>query len=121
MINPINVNAQGVGNSYGHDAKPKSEEKKAKQPEVQVSEQKKAVPADDVLSFMAQSSVSIAPASSKNIDPAKYVDKESEARIAGFMADFEDIVAKNLSAINAEFPEMTDGAKQALALSQIKA
>ena len=118
-INPINVNTQGIGGSYGQNAKAKSEAKEAKEAEVKVSPEKKAVSADDVFAFMAQSAVAVAPA--KAIDPSKYVDKESEARIAGVMADFEDIVAKNLSAISAEFPEMSDNSKQSLALAQVKA
>jgi len=118
-INSINVNAQGIGNSYGYNTKAKSEDKKADQAEVQTAGQQKSVPAEDVLSFMAQSAVSVTPA--KSVDPAKYVDEESAKRIAGFMAQFEDIVATNLTAISKEFPEMSEGAKQSLALSQVKA
>lgn len=115
-INPINVNAQGIGGFYGYGEKPKAEEKETKEAEVSVSGEQAQVPADKVLEYMAQASVSVAP---KTIDPAKYVDKESEARIAGFMADFEDIVAANLSVISQEFPSMSDGAKQSLALAQV--
>lgn len=115
-INPINVNAQGIGGFYGYGEKPKAEEKETKEAEVSVNGEQAQVPADKVLEYMAQASVSVAP---KTIDPAKYVDKESEARIAGFMADFEDIVAANLSVISQEFPNMSDGAKQSLALAQV--
>lgn len=120
-INPINVNSQGIGNTYGYGPKPKAEGKETKEAQVNVGGEKKSVSADSVLSFMAQSAVSVTPSTTKVIDPSKYVDKESEARIAGFMASFEDVVAKNLSAITAEFPEMSDGAKQSLALAQVKA
>ncbi len=117
-INPINVNTQGIGGAYGFGSKPKAEENEAKkQEEVQAGAAKTPVAADDVLAFMAQSAAVAAP---KTIDTSKYVDKESEARIAGFMADFENIVAENLAAITAEFPEMSDSAKQALALAQVK-
>lgn len=120
-VNPINVNSQGIGNSYGYGVKPKTEEKETQEAPVAAGSEKKPVSANDVLSFMAQSAVSVTPATTKTIDPSKYVDKESEARIAGFMGQFEDIVAANLSAISAEFPEMSEGAKQSLALAQVKA
>lgn len=121
-VNSINVNTQGVGGNFGLNAKAKPEEKeKGKaQEEVVAGEQKPQVAAGDVLSFMAQGAVSVAPASAKTIDPAKYVDNESAARIAGFMSQFEDIVAANLTEISKEFPNMSDGAKQALALAQFE-
>lgn len=116
-INPINVNAQGIGGGYGFGAKPKAEEEAKKPEEVQTSGAKTPVAADDVLAFMAQSAAVVAP---KTIDTSKYVDNESAKRIAGFMADFEDIVAENLTAISAEFPEMSESAAMALALAQVK-
>lgn len=117
-INPINVNAQGINGGYGFGAKPKAEQEEAKKPEeVQAGAAKTPVAADDVLSFMAQTAAIAAP---KTIDTSKYVDKESEARIAGFMADFEDIVAKNLSAITAEFPEISEKSAMAVALAQVE-
>ena len=115
-INPINVNTQGVGGSYGYGAKPKAEKKEAEEAKPGVGGNKPQLSADDVLSFMAQSAAVAVP---KPIDPSKYVDKESEKRIARFMAGFEDIVATNLSAISKEFPNMSDGAKQSLALAQV--
>lgn len=118
-INPINVNPQGIGNNYGFEPKAKQEEKKAEEKEVKAEVQQKSVPAEDILGFMAQSAIAVMPVATKAVDPAKYVDKESEARIADFMAQFEDIVAKNLEAIDKEFPQMSEGAKQALALAQV--
>lgn len=121
MINPINVNAQGIGNSYGYGAKPKSEHKEAKEAEVNKEAKKPSVAPDDVLNFMAQSAVSVAPASTKVIDPSKYVDKESEARIAGFMASFEDKVAEGLAAFDKEFGsvKVSDSSKMAVVLASI--
>lgn len=118
-INPINVNTQGVGGSSLFGAKPKAEDKKAAEAEVKTAGQQKQVAAEDVLGFMAQSAVSVTP--QKSVDPTKYVDKESADRIAGFMAQFEDIVAENLSAISKEFPELSPESQQLLALSQVKA
>lgn len=118
-INPINVNTQGIGNALGYGtAKAKTEDKETKETGLEAGAQQKAVSADEVLNFMAQSSASVTP-STTSVDPSKYVDKASAERIAGFMSQFEDIVANNLSAITAEFPEMSEGGKQALALAQV--
>ena len=115
-INPINVNTQGIGAANGFGAKPKSKEEEAEKAEVGAKPEGKAqVSADKVLDYMAQSAVTVKP---KTIDPSKYVDSKSEARIAAFMGQFEDIVATNLSAINAEHPQMSEGSKMALALAQ---
>lgn len=117
-INPINVNTQGIGSSYGYNTKSKSEEKETKEVATSANGKQSSVSADDVLNFMAQSAVSVTPATT-SVDTSKYVDSESATRIAGFMSDFEDIVATNLSAISQEFPNMSDGAKQALALARV--
>lgn len=124
-INPINVNAQGIGNSYGYGFT-KSDNKDAKTEEnttQTAGSQQNAVAADDVLNYMAQSAqvnVKGTSASSiSNIDTSKYVDSESAQRIAGFVSQFEDIVATNLTAISQEFPNMSDSSKQALALAQV--
>jgi len=116
QINPINVNTQGIQGALGYGAKAKSEKKETEEAKAAAVNEKPQLSADDVLNFMAQSAVVGTP---KTVDPSKYVDKESEARIAGFMAGFEDIVATNLAAISQEFPGMSDGAKQALALTQV--
>ena len=118
MVNPINVNPQGISGSYGFGKQHKPEEKKAEENKV-IAEQKPQVAPDKVLDLMAKSAVPVI--TTKTIDPSKYVDEASAKRIAGFMSQFEDIVAANLSAISAEFPGMSDSSKQALALSQVKA
>lgn len=115
-IDKINVNTQGIGGSYGFGGKKATRENdKGKAEKASLAEQT-PVPADQVLTYLAQSAVSVAP---KTVDPSKFVDKASADRIAGFMADFEDIVANNLTAISKEFPGMSDSAKQALALAQV--
>lgn len=122
LINSINVNSQGIGAASGYGAKSKSKE------EAQEAEENKAVPAeqskvsaDDVFKFMAQSAVSVKPAAAKTVDPSKYVDEESAARIAGFMADFEDKVAVGLKSFDKEFEgaDVSDSAKMAVVLKQI--
>lgn len=103
-INPINVNTQGVGTSYGFGAQSKAKNEEAKEKEqTGAASQKTPVAADEVLSYMAQSAVTVAPTTTKTIDPAKYVDEESAARIAGFMAQFEDKVAEGLANFDKEF------------------
>jgi len=119
-INPINVNTQGIGNSYGYEKQAKAKEKEAKEEEVSIGNQQKSVPADQVLNYMAQSAVAVTPAK-KALDPSKYVDEESAARIAGFMAQFEDKVAEGLAAFNEEFAgvDISDSSKMALVLAGI--
>lgn len=120
LINPINVNSQGIGNAYGFGHKPKAEKEEAKdEAKLAAKEEKHQVPADKVLDFLAQSSVAIS--AKKSIDPAKYVDEASAKRIAGFMADFEDKVAEGLKAFDKEFAgvNISDSAKTAVVLAKI--
>lgn len=115
-INPINVNTQGIHGALGFGAKPKSEQKEAEEVKPEVAGQKPQLSADDVLSFLAQSAAVVAP---KKLDPAQYVDKASEERIAGFMADFEDQVAQGLAAFALEFPEASPKAGEAVVLAKL--
>lgn len=119
-INPINVNSQSVGGSFGYKAKAKAEEKEAKKQEApQIANEKPSVSADAVLSYMAKSAVAIEAPAVKTLDPTKYVDEASAKRIAGFIAGFEDKVAEGLTAFAKEFPEMSDSAKMVAVLSKI--
>lgn len=115
-VNPIGVNTQGIGGALGFGAKPKSEKKEAEEVKPGAGQPKAPLSADDVLNFMAQSALVAAP---RTIDPSKYVDKESEKRIAGFMADFEDQVAQGLAAFAQEFPNASPEAGQAVVLAKI--
>lgn len=120
-INPINVNTQGIGGAAGFGAKPKTEKEEVKEEaKAAVAEEKTQVPADQVLNFLAQTAVSVTPR--KTVDPSKYVDSESAARIAGFMADFEDKVADGLKAFDKEFAgvKVSDSAKMAVVLAQVE-
>lgn len=121
-IDPINVNTQGIGNAYGFNgSKPKDASAKTQDATPSSTIAHTPVAANDVLSYMAQSAVSVTPTATKTIDPSHYVDSESAARIAGFMADFEDKVAQGLQAFNNEFPDssMSDSAKTAVVLAGI--
>lgn len=119
-IRPISTNAQFVGaaSGFGKKAKPEGKEGKEKQikPQLEGGPAKEPI---DVLNFMAQQSVSVTPAQPKVVDPAKYVDSESEQRIADLMAGFEDKVAEGLQNFAKEFPQMSDSAKMAAVLSGI--
>lgn len=116
-VNPINVNTQGIHGALGFGAKPKSEKKEAEGASAQApGHQKRQLSAEDVLSFLAQSAAVAAP---KKLDPSKYVDKESEERIAGFMADFEEKVAEGLAAFAQEFPEASPKAGEAVVLAKL--
>lgn len=120
-INPINVNSQGIGAASGFGAKPQASEEELKKEELPVSgENQTPVSADKVLSFMAQSAVSVTP--NKAIDTAKYVDSESAARIASFVGSFEDKVAEGLAAFDKEFAGMpiSDSAKMSVVLAQVE-
>ena len=120
FINPINVNPQGISGPLGFGAKPKAKEDEAteKKEEPQINNTQSSVSADQVLNYMAQSAVSVAPAT-QSIDTSKYVDKESAARIAGFISSFENKVVEGLNAFNKEFEgiEMSDSAKMAVVLA----
>lgn len=115
LINPINVNTQGIGGAAGFGHKPKAEKEEAKaETKAAVREEKSSVPADQVLDFLAQSSVSVTP--KKEIDPAKHLSPERIAGIERLMADFEDKVAEGLKAFDKEFEgvKISDSAKLAL-------
>lgn len=120
FINPINVNPQGINSASGFGAKPKAKEEEAteKTEESKVNNAQSALPADTVLNYMAQSAVSVTPAT-PSIDTSKYVDKESAARIAGFVSSFEDKVVEGLAAFNKEFAgvDISDSAKLAVVLA----
>lgn len=118
QINPINVNTQGISGAYGYSAKAKAENKEAEEAKPEAGSQKKQLSADDVLTFMAQSSAAAAP---KTVNPSKYVDSTSEERIAGFMAGFEDKVAEGLAAFDKEFAgvDVSDSAKMTIVLKGI--
>ena len=120
-INPINVNPQGVGANSGYGAQPQQKSNTSEQPAPTSSIEQTPVDPNSVLNFMSASAACSAPAV-KNLDPSKYVDKESEARIATFMGSFEDQVAQGLLAFNEEFPgtAISDATKMAVVLKQVE-
>jgi hypothetical protein len=118
-VNPINVNPQGINGAFGFGAKPKAkEEEKSEQQQEAQANNAKALSADEVFNYMAQTAVSVKPAYT-SIDPSKYVDEKSAERIAGFMANFEDKVAEGLAAFNKEFEDVkiSDSTKMSIVLA----
>ena len=119
-INPINVNTQGVGAKVGYGAQPKQEKAGEEQPAASTGAENKPVNPDKVLEFMSASSASFVPAA-KPLDPSKYVNSESEARIAALMGSFEDQVAQGLIDFQTEFAGtgLSDSAMMAAVLNKV--
>lgn len=117
-VNPINVNTQGIGSSYGFGSKPKTSSNEAEEAAVGSQAEQTQVPADYMLALMAQQAY---PININKIDPSKYVNSESAARIADFIQGFEDKVAEGLAAFDAEFKDIniSDSAKMATVLTGI--
>jgi len=119
-INPINVNTQGIGAKVGFGAKPKAEQGKEHKAEVHVGSEKSQLSPNAILDFLSASSISVAP--KKSIDPSKYVDAASQARIESFMASFEDKVAEGLAAFDKEYAgvNLSDSTKMNVVLKKIE-
>ena len=111
-VNPYTGAPQG-NEPKPEDKKPETTPQAANTPQVKP---------DDVLSYMANSAVGVNPTFSKpvNYDVSKYVTPEQAARIAGFVAGFENAVAEGLAALDAEFGDgLSDEAKLTLAASMV--
>lgn len=125
-INPINVNTSGIGANYiFNNNKPSvKDEEKAEQPKQQAGQQASVNP-DKVFDYMANSAAALMGAGAAkgvySIDPSKYVDDASKARIEGFVKGFEGKYAEGLAAVTKELPNMSDGAKQQVVLNQLNA
>lgn len=87
------------------------------------TEQKSSVNPDAVFDFMAANnnvSINKPQSTSRVIKISDYVTPEQAQRIAGFVTGFENEVAQGLSAINSEFPEMSEEMSMALALASFE-
>lgn len=118
-INRIDVFTQGVAGQYvpqQAQAKTNSEEESK---ETISQNNKPQVSPDQVLGYMAANAQAVQ--QPKTINPAKYVDAESAARIAGFVAGFEAKVAEGLAAFDAEFPgaNVSESVKMAVVLKNV--
>ncbi len=80
-----------------------------------------SVNSNTVLSYMAAQNADILPVNTtkKTVDVSNYVTEEQEARIAGFMTGFEADYDAAFKIAGEEFPELSEGAVSALALSYV--
>lgn len=67
---------------------------------------KKQIPANDVLTFMANQSMCMKPDFVKNINVAKFADEEQYSRIGNMMREFEASVENGLKTFDGEFPNV---------------
>jgi hypothetical protein len=123
-INPINVNTQGIGAGFLYAQGKQNNVNNNQEPVKENQQQAQAqVKPDDVFSYMANSAGALIGAANakgiSGIDTSKYVDAESRARIEKSMNDFQNNVNTGMTAVNKEFPNMSDGAKMAVVLNQI--
>lgn len=118
-IDPISTSAAGVGGAMGYGASPTPSKSEAPTPEVSSGITQTPVDPNAVLNFMSANAALSMP--TRSVDPSKYVNAESAARIASFMGSFEDRVAQGLQAFEQEFAgiDVSDGAKMAVVLGQI--
>lgn len=117
-INPININAQAIKYAQMQQPEKKEDSVKDAQKNSKPVVDKKEVPANDVLSYMAAQSVDVQPKVKKTVDVSKYVTPDQAQRIAGFVQGFESEVEKGLLNFDKEFPGNTvsDGTKLNLAV-----
>src|SRR5574344_700840 len=122
-INPINVNTTGISNGYVYGQAPQAKPQKEEAKPQEGTAQQSTVKPDDVFSYMANNAGALVGAAAakgtQTINPADYLDAAAQARIAGYVAGFEDKVATGMDAVGKELPNMSDGAKMAVVLNQI--
>lgn len=119
-INPINVNTQGIGGTWGFGLQQRTEEKPQEKADLSSNlSQNRQVSSDATYAFLNAQGAAFVP--TNRLNPAQYVDGASAERIAGFMAQFEDIVATNLGVIAQELPSLSDGASYAVAAGMAEA
>lgn len=116
-FNP-NINI-GVNKGLNRPEAAKAEEHAVKQAEVRPQERPQ-VSANDVLSFMANSAIYTRVATTKNINPAKYVSAEQKEDIAKSMQSFESKFEEYFNSISSEVPELGQAAAMTLAAKMIE-
>ncbi|MBR1754269.1 hypothetical protein IJ732_05470 [bacterium] len=97
----------------------KAEEHAVKQPEVRPQERPQ-VSANDVLSFMANSSIYTTIATTKQINPAKYVSADQKVEIAKSMESFESKFEEYFNSIVDEVPGIGEAAAMTLAAKMVE-
>ncbi len=118
MDNKINLNFYGV--NYQKPLQDKKEAEVKEEEKTVQNNQGKNVAADEVLNAMALSGKqNIAFAGVNAINPKDYLDEASIARIQNSMLTFTGNVENYLNVIDAEFPNLSDAQKQALAYQAV--
>ena len=120
-IDPLKFNYIRYGNLNNEN---KSEEKAAEQQQEALGTgsnvERKEIPSDKVLEYMAQASYAQAP-QVKPLDVSKYVTPEQAERIASSVREYQKSVDKTMEAVEGEFPNLDDSAKMALAVELFNA
>ena len=117
-INPISLGI--TSNQYfKHESKEdltRTNDKQAKQ----VPEGKKELESSTVLGFLAAQNTDLLPSKkTKTVDVAKYVTLEQSSRITDFMDGFESDFNEASNVALKEFPDLSQGAADTLALAFI--
>ena len=119
-INGIGINT-GLVNGYNNTPKGDKSEGIVDEPTPQGAPAQAQVAADDVLDYMAYSSIGVNPSVPRTYDVARYVTPEQAARIAGFVAGFEGEVAKALQALEEEGINLPEDQKYEIAAAMATA
>lgn len=114
-MDKINLNLFGL--NYQTNVEKKDEKKAEEDKKASVEAHNKGVETEDILNAMKLSGVqNLAFAGLNQVNPKDYLDDESIARIEGSMVAFTSTLEKYMEALRAEFPNLSEGQIQALAL-----
>ena len=119
-INGIGINT-GLVNGYNNTPKGDKPEGIVDEPTPQAAPAQTQVSADDVLAYMAYSSIGVNHSVPRTYDVSRYVTPEQAARIAGFVAGFEGEVAKALQALEEEGINLPEDQKYEIAAAMATA
>lgn len=120
-INRIGINTGSVNNNNNPPKNEVKHEEKAPETKQQEAPAKPQMSADDVYAYMAQTAVNYNPSVQKTYDVSRYVTPEQAERIAGFVAGFEEEVARGLAAIEEEGLNLPEDQKYEIAASMVTA
>ena len=114
-MDKINLNLYGL--NFQKQVEKKEEEKKAedKAPAKQEGKNVNSEAIFDAMQLSAAQNKAVVLGNALTIDPKKYLDDESIARIQGFMGDFESKTEDLANVIAAEFPGLSGAQIMALA------
>ena len=119
MDNSVNPIKLGIGQT--NLFRPKQTEDVTEKPQKKAEHQEEKIQnPNDVLNFMAGLNSDLLPAKvTRTVDVSKYVTPEQQARIAEFMKGFEADIETLSTNAQAEFPELSENAANAIALAYV--